>query len=62
MEERMKFQRKKLNEKDNEFITKAANIVRNGLGLLTVCAVVGTGIKKYGKQITEFGKNIISKK
>ena len=61
MEEKKKFQGKKLNRKENEAVKKIAKCVKGGFGFLMTFAVVGSGIKKYGKYVLKFGKDIISK-
>lgn len=61
MEQKKKFQGKKLNKKENDSIKKAAKGVKDGAGLLMIGAVVVTGIKKYGKDVLKLGKNIIFK-
>lgn len=61
MEEKKRFQGKKLNKKENDSIKKVAKGIKDGAGLLMISAIVATGIKKYGKDVLKFGKNIIFK-
>lgn len=56
MEEKKRFQGKKLNKKENDSIKKVAKGVKDGVGLLMISAIVATGIKNTEKMFLRLGR------